>query len=53
VNGLAPPGRVDFFMRPGEPTAPLHLAFAAPDRATVDAFHAAALDAGGTAADGL
>jgi hypothetical protein len=32
---------------------PLHLAFAAPDRATVDAFHAAALDAGGTAADGL
>ena len=46
--GWGPPGRVDFFIRQGEPTAPLHLAFAAPDRATVDAFHAAALDAGGT-----
>ena len=32
-----------------EPTTTnLHIAFAAPDRATVDAFHAAALDAGGT-----
>src|SRR5215467_10996375 len=52
--GWGPPGRVDFFIRPGESaaplhsTAPLHLAFAAPDRATVDAFHAAALAAGGT-----
>jgi catechol 2,3-dioxygenase-like lactoylglutathione lyase family enzyme len=46
--GWGPPGRVDFFIRQGEPTAQLHLAFAAPDRATVDAFHAAALAAGGT-----
>ena len=46
--GWGPPSRVDFFIRQGEPTAPLHLAFAAPDRATVDAFHAAALDAGAT-----
>ncbi len=46
--GWGPPDRVDFFIRPGEPSAPLHLAFAAPDRATVDAFHAAALGAGGT-----
>ena len=46
--GWGPPGRVDFFIRQGESTAPLHLAFAAPDRATVDAFHAAALAAGGT-----
>jgi catechol 2,3-dioxygenase-like lactoylglutathione lyase family enzyme len=46
--GWGPPGRVDFFIRLGEPTAPLHVAFAAPDRATVDAFHAAALAAGGT-----
>ena len=45
--GWGPPGRVDFFIRQGEPTAPLHLAFAAPDRATVDSFHAAALGAGG------
>ncbi len=46
--GWGPPGRVDFFITQGEPAAPLHLAFAAPDRATVDAFHAAALAAGGT-----
>ena len=46
--GWGPPDRVDFFIRQGEPTAPLHVAFAAPDRATVDAFHAAALEAGGT-----
>ena len=46
--GWGPPGRVDFFIRQGEPSAPLHLAFAAPDRATVDAFHAAAVGAGGT-----
>ena len=39
---------VDFFIRQGDPAAPLHLAFAAPDPATVDAFHAAALAAGGT-----
>lgn len=30
-----------------EPSAPVHLALAAPDHATVDAFHAAALAAGG------
>jgi catechol 2,3-dioxygenase-like lactoylglutathione lyase family enzyme len=30
-----------------EPTSVLHVAFAAPDRETVDAFHAAALEAGG------
>ncbi len=43
--GWGPRGRVDLFIRPGEPTAPLHVAFAAADRATVDAFHAAALAA--------
>ncbi len=31
----------------GAPSAPVHVAFAAPDRATVDAFHAAGLAAGG------
>jgi catechol 2,3-dioxygenase-like lactoylglutathione lyase family enzyme len=30
------------------PSENVHLAFTAPDRATVDAFHAAALEAGGT-----
>jgi catechol 2,3-dioxygenase-like lactoylglutathione lyase family enzyme len=31
----------------GEPTSALHIAFQAPDRETVDRFHAAALAAGG------
>ena len=31
----------------GETSSPIHLAFSASDRATVDAFHAAALAAGG------
>jgi catechol 2,3-dioxygenase-like lactoylglutathione lyase family enzyme len=31
----------------GEPTSGLHLAFQAPDEATVERFHAAALEAGG------
>ncbi len=31
----------------GEPTPSAHIAFAAPDHATVDAFHAAAIAAGG------
>jgi catechol 2,3-dioxygenase-like lactoylglutathione lyase family enzyme len=31
-----------------EPSAPVHVALEAPDRATVDAFHQAALAAGGT-----
>jgi catechol 2,3-dioxygenase-like lactoylglutathione lyase family enzyme len=45
--GFGPPGSVDFFVAPGEPTGPVHLAFAAPERATVDAFHEAAVAAGG------
>jgi Glyoxalase/Bleomycin resistance protein/Dioxygenase superfamily len=31
-----------------EPSAPVHVALAAPDRATVEAFHTAAIAAGGT-----
>ena len=31
----------------GEPSAPVHVGLASPDRATVDAFHEAALAAGG------
>jgi catechol 2,3-dioxygenase-like lactoylglutathione lyase family enzyme len=31
----------------GEVGAPVHVAFSAPDRSTVDAFHSAALEAGG------
>jgi catechol 2,3-dioxygenase-like lactoylglutathione lyase family enzyme len=45
--GIGPEGSADFWIAAGEPGAPVHVAFAAPDRATVDAFHAAALAAGG------
>jgi catechol 2,3-dioxygenase-like lactoylglutathione lyase family enzyme len=39
----------DFWIPQREPSATgIHVAFAAEDRATVDAFHAAALAAGGT-----
>jgi catechol 2,3-dioxygenase-like lactoylglutathione lyase family enzyme len=38
----------DFFLaRRGEPSAPVHVAFVAPDRTGVDAFHEAALAAAG------
>lgn len=53
-GGYGPPGGNDIlalFARPGQARAPgpgFHLAFNAPDRAAVDAFHAAALGAGGT-----
>ena len=43
-------GRKPFFFLEADraPVTGLHLAFEAPDRATVDAFHAAALEAGAT-----
>ena len=45
---LGPRGSEDLALAPGGPTQPpLHIAFAAPDRETVDRFHAAALAAGG------
>ena len=40
-------GRPFFFIRAGGGREPVHVAFTAPDRATVDAFYAAALAAGG------
>ena len=52
--GYGAPGgndRLALFARPGAARAPgagFHLAFDAPDRAAVDAFHAAALKAGGS-----
>ena len=52
--GYGLPGKGDklaLFARPGQVVAPgagFHLAFDAPDRAAVDAFHAAALGHGGT-----
>lgn len=39
-------GIPDFWISSREERGATHVAFSAPDRATVDAFHAAALDAG-------
>jgi len=47
VAGFGVRGKPDFWIIEEEPGAPLHVAFASPDRATVDAFHEAALAAGG------
>ena len=46
--GIGPEGAEDLGLREGEPRAPMHIAFLAADPATVHAFHAAALEAGGT-----
>ena len=40
-------GKPDFWIRQGEVAAPVHVAIQAKDRGAVDAFHAAALEAGG------
>lgn len=40
-------GKGELWLAAGEPQPPLHVAFAAASRAEVDAFHAAALAAGG------
>jgi catechol 2,3-dioxygenase-like lactoylglutathione lyase family enzyme len=49
MGDRGPQGAFPFWIAEGrgEPTA-AHIAFTAPDRTTVDAFHAAALAAGGT-----
>ena len=48
VAGFAnPEGKPDFWLHEGEATSPTHVAFRSPDRETVDAFHRAALEAGG------
>jgi len=46
--GLGAAGKPDFWISPGEMSGPIHIAFASPDRATVAAFHEAAIAAGGT-----
>lgn len=49
AGGFGAGGKPDFWIRQAEPVTPrVHVAFASPDRATVDAFHAAALRAGGS-----
>jgi catechol 2,3-dioxygenase-like lactoylglutathione lyase family enzyme len=45
--GLGVDGKPDFWISDRPSSAPLHVAFAAPDRAAVDAFHREALGAGG------
>jgi catechol 2,3-dioxygenase-like lactoylglutathione lyase family enzyme len=47
--GFAAEGKPDFFLAErGEASSPVHVAFQAADRKSVDAFHEAALAAGGT-----
>jgi catechol 2,3-dioxygenase-like lactoylglutathione lyase family enzyme len=48
VAGLGVKGKPDFWVVGGAPSGTAHVAFASPDRETVDAFHKAALAAGGT-----
>jgi catechol 2,3-dioxygenase-like lactoylglutathione lyase family enzyme len=45
--GFGREGKPDLFVSGHEAAGPVHVAFASPDRATVDAFHQAALAAGG------
>jgi catechol 2,3-dioxygenase-like lactoylglutathione lyase family enzyme len=45
--GLGAGGKPDFWLTPDPAAAPQHLAFSAPSRSAVDAFHAAGLAAGG------
>jgi catechol 2,3-dioxygenase-like lactoylglutathione lyase family enzyme len=48
VGGFGVDGKPDFWLAQGLPTqGSVHFAFAAADRELVDAFHAAALEAGG------
>ena len=44
--GFGAEGKPDFWISQG-PNSPIHVALLSPDRATVDAFHEAALAAGG------
>jgi catechol 2,3-dioxygenase-like lactoylglutathione lyase family enzyme len=45
--GLEQSGKPDFWIREGVPGNAVHVAFAADDRVTVDAFHKRAIAAGG------
>jgi len=47
VAGFGEGGKPDFWIGAREGHTPTHVAFAAPDRATVDAFYQAAIAAGG------
>jgi catechol 2,3-dioxygenase-like lactoylglutathione lyase family enzyme len=45
--GFGQAGKPDFWIKQGVLSSAIHVAFASPDRATVDAFHDAAIAAGG------
>lgn len=45
--GFGPKGAPAFWLGQGEPRGSVHIAFAAKDRAAVNAFHVAAVPAGG------
>nr|WP_207955793.1 VOC family protein [Rubrobacter marinus] len=45
--GFGRSGKPDFWIKQGAPGAAVHVAFSSPDRATVGAFHEAAVAAGG------
>lgn len=47
VAGFGREGKPDFWITQGAAGSAFHVAFTAPDRATVDAFHDAAVAAGG------
>jgi catechol 2,3-dioxygenase-like lactoylglutathione lyase family enzyme len=47
MGGFARDGKPWFWIRQGEPAAGVHVAFRAADTDAVDAFHAAAIGAGG------
>ncbi len=48
AGGFGPPGKPVLWLREAEPVGSMHVAVHARDHETVDAFHAAALAAGGT-----
>jgi catechol 2,3-dioxygenase-like lactoylglutathione lyase family enzyme len=47
VGGFGKDGKPDFWIGEGEKPDAIHVAILSPDRKTVDAFHAAAIAAGG------
>jgi catechol 2,3-dioxygenase-like lactoylglutathione lyase family enzyme len=48
VGGFGRDGKPAFWIRKGERSGPIHIAFEAADHEAVEAFYAAALTAGGT-----
>jgi catechol 2,3-dioxygenase-like lactoylglutathione lyase family enzyme len=48
-GGFGKGGKPDFFIKQGDASAPVHIAFASDDRSTVDAFYQAVISSGGRA----